>query len=95
MAAAFALGAEGVQMGTALLASQESPVHENDKAAILAASETDTVLLNENTKPTIRALRTTRALALRGEVVTFAEFDRADDLYRDGDLNASLAGAGR
>ncbi|WP_019873385.1 nitronate monooxygenase [Sporichthya polymorpha] len=95
MAAAFALGAEGVQMGTALVASQESPVHANYKAALVAAAETDTVLLNENTKPTIRALRTAHSLALCGQVVTLAEFDRADDLYRDGDMDASLAGAGQ
>ena len=47
MAAAFALGAEGVQMGTQMVASAESPVHENWKNAILNAHETDTLFLNQ------------------------------------------------
>ena len=38
MAAAFALGAEGVQMGTRMVSSAESPVHANWKKAILAAA---------------------------------------------------------
>ncbi len=44
MAAAFALGAVGVQIGTALLVSQECPVHENYKKALLDAVDTDTVV---------------------------------------------------
>ena len=46
MAAAFALGAEGVQMGTRMLTAAESPVHENWKQAVVAAAETDTVVVN-------------------------------------------------
>lgn len=45
MAAAFVLGAEGVQMGTRLLASSDSPVHGNLKEAVVRADETGTVLL--------------------------------------------------
>ena len=48
MAAAFALVAEGVQMGTRMPSSAESPVHENWKRAIVNANETDTVFLNRN-----------------------------------------------
>src|SRR5216683_4335166 len=58
MAAAFALGAEGVQMGTRMVSSKESPVHQNWKNAIIAAAETDTVFLNQFSKPALRALRT-------------------------------------
>src|SRR6185312_1238827 len=46
MAAAFMLGAEGIQMGTRMVSSAESPVHMNWKNAILSAQETDTVFLN-------------------------------------------------
>src|SRR5579859_3246064 len=42
MAAAFTLGAEGVQMGTRMVSALESPVHQNWKDAILNAAETDT-----------------------------------------------------
>ena len=51
MAAAFALGAEGVQMGTRMVAAAESPVHENWKQAIVRAAETDTVFLNQRHSP--------------------------------------------
>ncbi|MFT9485746.1 NAD(P)H-dependent flavin oxidoreductase, partial [Mycobacteroides abscessus] len=54
MAAAFALGAEGVQMGTRMMSAAESPIHHNWKAAVVAARETDTVLLNRLTKPGLR-----------------------------------------
>src|ERR1044071_6245430 len=43
MAAAFALGAEGIQMGTRMVSSAESPVHDNWKNAIVGAAEADTV----------------------------------------------------
>jgi enoyl-[acyl-carrier protein] reductase II len=58
MAAALALGAEGVQMGTAMVSSAESPVHANWKQAIIDADETGTVFLNSHTSPGLRALRT-------------------------------------
>ena len=64
MAAAFALGAEGVQMGTRMVSAAESPVHENWKHAIVAAAETDTVFLNRFSRPGLRALRTERTTEL-------------------------------
>jgi NAD(P)H-dependent flavin oxidoreductase YrpB (nitropropane dioxygenase family) len=64
MAAAFALGAEGVQMGTRMVSALESPVHERWKEAIVAVAETDTVFLNRFSRPGLRALRTERTTAL-------------------------------
>jgi len=64
MAAAFAMGAEGVQMGTRMLSSAESPVHQNWKQAVVEAKETDTVFLNQQSRPALRALRTERTAAL-------------------------------
>ena len=60
MAAAFALGAEGVQMGTRMVSALESPVHDNWKQAIIDAAETDTLFLNDRHSPALRALRTDR-----------------------------------
>ena len=60
MAAAFALGAEGVQMGTRMVSAAESPVHDNWKQAIIDAAETDTLFLNDRHSPALRALRTDR-----------------------------------
>lgn len=58
MAAAFALGAEGVQMGTRMVSAAESPVHDGWKNAIVDAAETDTCFLRTEGGPSLRALRT-------------------------------------
>jgi len=57
MAAAFALGAEAIQMGTRFVASAESPVHANYKQAIVDAAATGTYMLNTKSSPCIRALK--------------------------------------
>ena len=58
MAAALALGAEGVQLGTRMVSAAESPVHDNWKQTIVDAAETDTVFLNQHASPALRAMRT-------------------------------------
>jgi enoyl-[acyl-carrier protein] reductase II len=60
-AAAFALSAEGIQMGSRFVSSAESPVRANYKLAIVDASETGAVMLNRKSTPCGRALRTERA----------------------------------
>jgi enoyl-[acyl-carrier protein] reductase II len=96
MAAAFALGAEGIQMGTRMVSSAESPVHENWKNAVLEAAETDTVFLNRRFGPGLRALRTERSELLEdADHNVMGEFGRAMDLYFGGDMNASLALCGQ
>ena len=97
MAAAFALGAEGVQMGTRMVSATESPVHANWKQAILDAAETDTVVLNTHTSPALRALRTgrTEALEFDTESNAMALFGRAMDLYFGGDMEAAIALSGQ
>jgi enoyl-[acyl-carrier protein] reductase II len=96
MAAAFALGADGVQMGTQMVAAAESPVHDNWKHAIINAAETDTVFLNERFSPALRALRTSRSEGLIGaDHNVFNDFGNANDLYFDGDMEAALALTGQ
>ena len=96
MAAAFALGAEGVQMGTRMVSAAESPVHDNWKNAIVGAAETDTVFLNRFSKPGLRALRTARTTDLeREERVDLSVFGRARDLYFGGDMEAAIALGGQ
>ncbi len=58
MAAAFALGAEGVQMGTRFLATVESEVHDNYKRRILASSIRDTVVTGARLGHPARVLKT-------------------------------------
>jgi len=98
MAAAFALGAEGVQMGTRMVSSAESPVHQNWKDMIVGAKETDTVFLNRfGPGPALRALRTekTTRLELEPPPNVMAEFGNALDLYFGGDMEASIALSGQ
>lgn len=65
MAAALALGAEGVQMGTRFLASEEAPVHPNYKRAVLEAGDRDTIVTGRVLGRPVRCLtnRLTRTLA--------------------------------
>lgn len=96
MAAAFALGAQGVQMGTRMVSSAESPIHDNWKRAIVAGAETDTVFLNRLSRPGLRALRTERTTLLeRQEHVPLTEMSRAMDLYFGGDMEAAIALTGQ
>ena len=97
MAAALALGAEGVQMGTRMVSAAESPIHDNWKQAVLAARETDTVFLNRHTSPALRALRTERTTALEFDTDTdaMALFGQAMDLYFGGDMEAAIALSGQ
>lgn len=96
MAAAFALGAEGVQMGTRMVSAAESPVHHNWKQAIVDAAETDTLFLNQRHSPALRALRTDRTEGLvDAEHNVFGDFGDAQALYFGGDMNAALALTGQ
>lgn len=96
MAAAFALGAEGVQMGTRMVSALESPVHENWKKSIVGAKETDTVFLNRFSRPGLRALRTARTTELeRADHVGMEQFANTTALYFGGDMEASIALTGQ
>lgn len=97
MAAAFALGAEGVQMGTRMVSALESPVHNNWKQSIVDAAETDTVFLNRFHSPALRALRTERTSRLEKQTETniMPEFGVAKDLYYGGDMEAAIPLSGQ
>jgi nitronate monooxygenase len=64
LVAALALGAQGMNMGTRFIATKEAPVHDNVKAAIVAASELDTRLVMRPLRNTERVLRNAAADAL-------------------------------
>lgn len=96
MAAAFALGAEGVQMGTRMVSAAESPVHANWKNSIVSGAETDTVFLNRLSRPGLRALRTEKTTQLeKQDHVPLTEMARALDLYFGGDMEAAIALTGQ
>ena len=57
LAAALALGAEGVNMGTRFMATQEAKIHQKVKEAIVAGTERDTILMNRTLRNTSRVAR--------------------------------------
>ena len=96
MAAAFALGAEAVQMGTRFVSSAESPVHDNYKSAIIDAPTTGTYVLNKKASPCIRALKTDRTHQIYEDGLMPPDtFKYILDLYFGGDMEASVGLAGQ
>ena len=96
MAAAFALGAEGIQMGTRFVCCQESPVHANYKNAIVDATETGTWMLNKKATPCIRALKSKRTQAIYEQgVMSVDALQGILGVYFDGDMEAAPALAGQ
>jgi len=96
MAAAFALGAEGIQMGTRFVSCTESPVHANYKTAIVEARETGTLVLNKKSTPCIRALKSERTKAIYEEGVMAPDaLTGIRNLYFHGDMEAAPALAGQ
>ena len=94
-AAAVVLGAEGVQMGTRMLASRESLVHNNFKDAIVAADDSGTVMLDIPGNPTMRVLRTGLAARVAAHDPEVELLGKVTDLYFDGDMEASVANTGQ
>jgi enoyl-[acyl-carrier protein] reductase II len=96
MAGAFALGAEGVQMGTRMVSSAESPIHDNWKQLVVESSETDTIVVNRYHKPAMRVLRTSRSIAAeRDHEASKMVPDSIFKLYFGGDMDAFFAFGGQ
>ncbi len=96
MAAAFALGAEAIQMGTRFVSCLESPVHANYKQAIVDAKETGTWVLNKKASPCIRALKSERTQAIYDEGLMPANaLQGILGVYFDGNMEAAPALAGQ
>jgi len=94
MAAALILGAAGVQMGTRMLASLESPVHSNFKDAVIASDDTGTRLLSLPGLPTMRVIRTVAA-ERAAEGGTQVGIEEIRNLYFEGNMDAALANTGQ
>ncbi len=94
-AAAVVLGAEGVQMGTRMLASHEAAVHSNFKNAIMAANDDGTLMLDIPGNPTMRVLRTGLASRVAAADPDVQLLGRITDLYFEGDMDASVANTGQ
>ena len=79
VAAAFSLGACGIQVGTCLLASVECPIHENYKQAVLKAKDSDTVVTGRSVGGPVRCLKnkmTREYLALEKQGASLDELEK-------------------
>ncbi|RLB74674.1 MAG: nitronate monooxygenase [Deltaproteobacteria bacterium] len=104
VAAILSLGADGVIMGTRLLAAQECPLHPNVKRRLLEASELDTMLVLRSVGNTHRvwknkAAQTTAEMEQRGatleELFKVISGDQAKKMYFEGDPDAGLLACGQ
>ncbi len=104
LAAALALGAQGVIMGTRLLLTQEAPLHDDLKAALLKASELDTRLVMRSIGATHRvwanqAAAKCRELESQGAdlpaILQVVAGEKAKVMYNTGDLTAGIIACGQ
>ena len=104
IAAVLALGAEGVIMGTRMMATKECPIHENLKQAFIQALETDTSLVMRSIRNTHRVWRNKAAQqiieleaqkATLQQIVKVASGQNAEKMYREGDIDAGMVSLGQ
>ena len=99
LVASLAMGAQGMNMGTRFIATKEAPVHDNVKAAIVAASELDTRLIMRSLRNTERVLNNKKVELLLqkekelGDKLTFEDIiEEVAGVYpsimKNGDMDA-------
>jgi len=102
--AILALGAEGVIIGTRLLATREAPIHDNIKKALIGASELDTMLIMRSIGATHRVWSTAAAKkcaemeakqAGLEELLTVISGEKAKKMYKDGNLDMGIIACGQ
>lgn len=105
LAAALALGADGINMGTRFMATREAPIHEKVKQAMVEASELDTALIYRTLRNTARVFRNGIAEqvleieAQPGEtkfedIRELVQGVRGREVYSQGDLDHGIWSAG-
>jgi nitronate monooxygenase len=105
LVASLAMGAEGMNMGTRFIATQEAPVHANVKAAILAATELDTRLVMRPLRNTERVLNNPAVERLLEKEKALGADIKIDDILpevagvypkimKDGDMDAGAWSCG-
>ena len=104
VAAILALGAEGVIMGTRMMATKECPIHDDLKQAFIEATETDTCLALRSVQNTHRIWNNKAAqkvieLEAQGaalfQLIQAASGDKAEKMYREGDIDLGVVACGQ
>ncbi|RMZ76588.1 hypothetical protein DV737_g4760, partial [Chaetothyriales sp. CBS 132003] len=106
LAAALALGAEGINMGTRFMCTVEAPIHQNIKQAIVEAQETDTALVLRRWRNTSRLFKnkvTEDALKVEKtstsgdfqEIAPFVSGKRGRQVFLNGDKDFGVWTAGQ
>ncbi|MDJ0397462.1 NAD(P)H-dependent flavin oxidoreductase [Rhodococcus rhodochrous] len=99
LAAALTLGADGINMGTRFMCTQESPIHERIKRQIVDASELDTQLIFRQLRNTMRTARNSvseEVVDILGKGGRFKDVkdlvagSRGRTVYEDGDPEAGI-----
>jgi NAD(P)H-dependent flavin oxidoreductase YrpB (nitropropane dioxygenase family) len=102
--AVLALGAEGVIVGTRLLATKETPIHDNLKKALIQASELDTILVMRSIGATHRVWANAaarRCLELEAQQADLSEIlkivggQKAREMYDTGALDEGIISCGQ
>jgi len=104
IAAILALGAEGVIMGTRMMATKECPIHDNLKQAFIQATETDTSLVMRSIRNTHRVWRNKAAQqiidleaqkASLQQIVQAASGQNAEKMYKEGNIDVGMVSCGQ
>ena len=105
LAAALAMGADGINMGTRFMVTQEAPIHSKVKQAMVDASELDTALLYRTLRNTARVFKNSVAEqvldieAREGptsfdDIAPLVKGPRGRELFERGDLDHGIWSAG-
>ena len=103
IAAAFALGARGIQMGTRFLVSDECTIHENYKNAVIKAKDIDTVVTGRITGHPVQVIKNKLAREFLKLESSNVSAEKLEELGRgalrravkDGDVDNSSLMAGQ
>lgn len=104
MAAALALGAEGVLMGTRFIATTECPVHDNMKNWIVNAKISDTIIIQKTIRNAARAIKNDKALTVLGleqtdvrlkDLLPYISGQKGREAMQTGDIDSAVLTSGQ
>lgn len=103
LVAALALGADGINMGTRFMATQEAQIHQNVKQAIVGGDERSTNLIFRQLRNTARVAKNSISDEVVGVLADGGQFEdvrelvagaRGRNVYTTGDVDAGIWSAG-